>query len=57
MPAIAGTWPIVAVVPGSGGFRIWSNEYTTSSAVSSWPLWNWTPLRRFQTIRFELTTS
>ena len=52
-----GTWPIVAVVPGSGGFRIWSNEYLASAAVNSWPLWNWTPFRMFQTIRFELTTS
>ena len=40
------------MLPGSGGFSIFSTEYLTSSASSSLPLWNLTPLRRLKVIDF-----
>src|SRR5438128_589757 len=37
------------LIPGGGGFACRSIEYFTSSAVTSFPSWNFTPLRRCQT--------
>src|SRR5207237_1106795 len=37
------------LMPGGGGFACKSIEYFTSSAVTSLPSWNLTPLRRCQT--------
>ena len=47
---VAGTFAATVRLPGGGGFFMFLTEYTTSSAVSSLPLWNFTPLRRLKII-------
>ena len=51
-PRNAGTCATVEMLPGSGGFSIFSTEYLTSPASTSLPLWNLTPLRRLKRTDF-----
>src|SRR6185503_12599510 len=54
--SIDGTWLTVVTAPGSGGLSQPSTEYFTSAAVTSLPLWNFTPLRSVKSIVLGSTT-
>ena len=57
MPAIAGNWPSVAVVPGSGGFSMQVERVLDVGGRHLLAVVELDALPEFQTIRFGLTTS